>query len=244
MPEPDCDGSLEQPDLQRYVPAMLSPEEHLERLRYDVDTVLQLQLRSYSDESWKPVANALAEYGYGVMKGWLFTRRIYSEVARGGFGSLPRCPESWLDEDTIQELAAETVAKALYYFKFEVLIKNKWDPTRGASLATFFVGQCKRQFANVYTVWRNDRADHEGQVCYDPLAWEPIHLDNPSDRLMSVAAAQPILDKLSSPVAREVFWKRFVEGQNYYAIATSTAGVKDGRAAQNLVFREKRRLKK
>ena len=103
-------------------------EEHLERLRYDVDTVLQLQLRSYSDESWKPVANALAEYGYGVMKGWLFTRRIYSEVARGGFGSLPRCPESWLDEDTIQELAAETVAKALYYFKFAVLDQKQVGP--------------------------------------------------------------------------------------------------------------------
>jgi hypothetical protein len=84
MPEPDSDGTLGQRGLQRYVPPMLSPEEHLERLRRDVDTVLQLQLRSYSDESWKPVANALAEYGYGVMKGWLFARRIYSEVARGG----------------------------------------------------------------------------------------------------------------------------------------------------------------
>ena len=30
-------------------------------------------------------------------------------------------------------------------------------------------------------------------------------MDNPSDQLMTVAAAQPILDKLSSPVAREVF---------------------------------------
>jgi hypothetical protein len=40
--------------------------------------------QSDSDESWKPVVNALAEYGEGVMKGWLFTGRIYSEVAGGG----------------------------------------------------------------------------------------------------------------------------------------------------------------
>jgi hypothetical protein len=27
---------------------------HLERLRYDIDTVLQLQLQSWSDEAWEP----------------------------------------------------------------------------------------------------------------------------------------------------------------------------------------------
>lgn len=39
--------------LQRRV--RMSPEEHAERLRYDVDTVLKLQLSAWSDDAWAPV---------------------------------------------------------------------------------------------------------------------------------------------------------------------------------------------
>jgi hypothetical protein len=110
-------------------------------------------------------------------------------------------------------------------------------------LASYFVGQCKHQFPNVYTVWRNDRIRHGRTVPWgDPFAWDSTLTNNPSDELMTSAAAQRILDKLSSSIAREVFWKKFVEGQTYEAIATNTAGIKDARAAQNLVFQEKRRL--
>ena len=125
-PERETDRSLWQRRIQRNVPTM-TPKEHLERLRDDIDTVLQLQLRSFSDESWLPVADALAEYGFGVIRAWMHTGQIYSEVARSGYGALPPCPSAWLDEDTVQELAGETVVNALNHFKFNVLMKNKWD---------------------------------------------------------------------------------------------------------------------
>lgn len=221
----------------------MSSEEHLERLRNDIDTVLQLQLQSWSDEAWEPVAEALAEYGFGVIKGWMHTGQIFAEVARTGYGALPGCPRAWLDDDTIEELTGETVAKALNYFKFGVLMKNKWDATKGASLATFFVGQCKFQFANVYNFWLNDRADQQNLVSYDesPTMLPPAS-DSPSDQLMTATAAQAVLDRLSSPVARQVFWKKFVLGHSYQEIAESTAEIKDAKAAENLVYREKRRL--
>jgi hypothetical protein len=50
----------------------------------------------------------------GVTKAWLYTRKIYAEVARDGY-FMPRCPEGWLDDDAILELAGETAAKALRY---------------------------------------------------------------------------------------------------------------------------------
>lgn len=124
MGEPVSHGSTERRRIQRSIPPA-SKEEHLERLCYDIDTVLQLQLQSYSDEAWEPVASALAEYGFGVIKGWLYTGEIFSQVARTGFGALPRCSQDWLDDDTIEELAGETVSEALHYFKFEVLMKNQ-----------------------------------------------------------------------------------------------------------------------
>ena len=119
--EPDSDGSAWHRLIQRSIPSM-SAEEHLERLRYDIDTVLQLQLRSWSDDAWEPVAQALTEYGFGVVKGWMHTGQIYAEVARTGYGALPRCPREWLDDDTIQSLAGHTVAEALNYFKFQVVL--------------------------------------------------------------------------------------------------------------------------
>ncbi len=138
-------GSTQRAPLQR-VPDM-SAEEHLRRLRADVDTLLEVQLHGWSDEAWEPLASALVEYGVGVIRGWMHMRRIFEEAARGGFGKVRRCPDSWLDDDTIEELTGETMAKALNYFKYEVLMANRWDASRGASLATFFIGQCKRQFA-------------------------------------------------------------------------------------------------
>jgi len=78
--EPDSDGSAWHRLIQRSIPSM-SAEEHLERLRYDIDTVLQLQLRSWSDDAWEPVAQALTEYGFGVVKGWMHTG---SDLRRSG----------------------------------------------------------------------------------------------------------------------------------------------------------------
>ena len=58
-------GVAQDATLQRL--AQMSPEQHEERLRFDVETVLQLQLSGWSDEAWEPVAEALAEYGFSIM---------------------------------------------------------------------------------------------------------------------------------------------------------------------------------
>ena len=228
--------------LRRTVPSM-SAAEHLERLKYDVDTVLQLQLRSYSDEAWLPVADALVEYGMGVITGWLRSGQIFAEVARTGYGAIPRCPASWLDNDTIESLAGETITRALNYFKFKVLMKGKWNPARGASLTTFFIGQCKFQFANVYKVWHNAEADHHGLVSLDhrPEAAPPA-ADDPARELLATDGTEALLDQLSTSLARQVFSKKFVDGASYEEIVATTPGIKDVKAAQNLVFRERRRL--
>lgn len=221
----------------------MSADEHLERLRYDIDTVLQLQLRSWSDEAWEPVADALAEYGFGVIKGWMHTGQIFNEVAGTGYGAIPRCPPHWFDDDTVTSLVGLTVSEALHYFKFEVLMKNRWDASKGASLATYFVGQCKFKFANVYKGWRKKEEEHRQVLHWDA---PPIPLptnEQPSDPVMTEAAVRAILSRLSSPLAQQVFWKKFVQGYSYEEIAVESPTLKNAKAVQNLVFRERRRLK-
>jgi hypothetical protein len=87
--QPCVRGQQDPPHLQRHIPAM-SPDEHLGLLRRDVDTVLELQLHSYSDEAWTPVAEAFAEYGIGVLKAWLYTGQIYFQVTHNGYGRARR----------------------------------------------------------------------------------------------------------------------------------------------------------
>ena len=59
---------------------------------------------------------------------------------------------------------------------------GRWDYRRGASLRTFFIGQCLMRFANVYRAWWNREAraavdvaaDHEALVLLErrPVAGE------------------------------------------------------------------------
>jgi len=66
----------------------------------------------------------------------------------------------------------------------------------------------------------------------------------PGDELMTKAAARVVLDQLSTPLARQVFWRKFVLGYSFQEIASDLPGIKDAKAAENLVFRERRRLQK
>lgn len=87
----------------------------------------------------------------GFRQGWHIDRRA-SRLRRAERSEVHR-EFSWLlddNGDTIMGLARETAAAALHFFRFKVLMKGKWDAAKGASLATFFVGQCRLQFANVY----------------------------------------------------------------------------------------------
>jgi DNA-directed RNA polymerase specialized sigma24 family protein len=39
------------------------------------------------------------------------------------------------------------------FFEQHILRKNMWDPHRGATLRTFFIGACVRLFTNEYNRW-------------------------------------------------------------------------------------------
>lgn len=130
----------------------LPADERLDRMLGDQDLLLRLQLSGYAPKYWEPAAAEFARYGHDVLVGWLskgmmFTK-VYEKTRRR-----PRPPDDPFDDDSVQSLATDTVVVALDAFLENVLKKNVWDPTRGASLKTFFIGQCCFQFTNVYKKW-------------------------------------------------------------------------------------------
>lgn len=127
---------------------------HLERLDADQTIMLRLSAEGFGGSEWEAVAGALVEYGWSVMRAWIVTGRVFVRCREKGLGGDELAPPvDGLARDDALELADETVAEALVNFRDHVLAAGRWDASRGASLTTFFVGNCLLRFVNVYRKW-------------------------------------------------------------------------------------------
>lgn len=125
--------------------------DRLDRLAADYELITGLAWGKFEGADYQYFANELAKYGLAVMRGWMRRRLILARCRERGFGGLPEPPlDAFDDPDVLDELANETVAKALHHFREDVLLAGKWDHHRGASLRTYFIGQCLIRFANIY----------------------------------------------------------------------------------------------
>lgn len=130
----------------------LDRAERIDRLAADADLVLTLSLNGYSGPEWEYVATELARYGLAVIAGWMRRGMILDRCRERGSGGLPNLDRPF-EPDEIDELAGETVAKALVHFRSDVLMKHRWNEAGGATLRTFFIGQCLLRFSNIYRRW-------------------------------------------------------------------------------------------
>lgn len=134
----------------------LRAAERLDQLIRDYELVTDLAWSNFHGERNDYFATELAKYGLAVMRGWMRSGVILRRCRDRGLGGLPAAPEgAFLDHDTVAGLADETVSKALRHFREGVLMTRKWDYRRGASLRTYFIGQCLIRFANVYRRWHS-----------------------------------------------------------------------------------------
>lgn len=130
--------------------------ERFQRLAGDRELADALRASGYRGRDYDLFANEIAKYGWAVIRGWIYKGQIRGEVKRKGFGALEPEPRPGAMIEDAESLADETVVLALRAFRDKVLVSGKWDPAKGASLRTFFVGQCLLQFSNVYKRWRRE----------------------------------------------------------------------------------------
>lgn len=131
-------------------------EERVDRLAGDRELEAALRADGFRGRDYDLFAIEIAKYGWAVIRGWIYKGQIAGEVKRKGFGALEPEPRAGAMIEDAEGLADETVVLALTAFRDKVLVPGKWDPMRGASLRTFFVGQCLLQFSNVYKRWRRE----------------------------------------------------------------------------------------
>jgi len=161
---PVVSGALLQPDEEEdgrsSLTAWIGESNHtsearfFDRLAADLDLINTLAMRGFEGRDYDYFAGELAKYGMAVIGSWLRRGVIFQRVRERGYGGLPAPPAGALDDpETVDELTNETVAKALFHFRQDVLLRRRWDATRGAAIRTYFIGQCLIRFANIYRVW-------------------------------------------------------------------------------------------
>lgn len=143
----------------------LSAAEQRDRLAGDAELVEALRRDGFAGPAWDYFANELARYGLAVIRKWIRTGQIDGKCAEKGLRTKPLPPQTAADETAVASIADETVAEALVVFRDNVLARGVWDPAKGASLNTFFIGQCLLRYRNAAARWLRQQHD---EVPTDP----------------------------------------------------------------------------
>ncbi len=157
---------------------------NLARLTAERHRINKLRAEGFQGSDFEVFQADLVSYGYPVIRSWIRRRLIYALCADKN--RPVTCPEDVRDflagpagaEDR-QELALETVARALRLFRERALIGGEWDPDRGASLSTYFVGACLLVFSGVFRPWL---AQHQHWHQAGPHGLDPTQQQDTSPR--------------------------------------------------------------
>ena len=237
---PDCPERHAAPAESRYDPATV-PDEclyveghqqaagRLDRLAGDVDLLSTLRRTGFSGPDYTIFATELAKYGIAVIGSWIRSRAIFARCKEKGWGLPPPPPTSSLDEpDTVEELTNETVAKALKHFREDVLLPDRWDPRGGASIRTFFIGQCPLRFGNIYRAWRTAELK-SAAIPASPFDMEDLaqgRIASAEDEVITAQLAMDALRAVRNPIVRR-------------ALAMSAAGYSQREIADRLMVTTK-----
>lgn len=194
---PREDSTDVESDLRR----IAETDDHLARLAGDRDLVDELRREHFTGPMWERAAEELVRYGVAVLTAWMLKGKIYHKCAAKG-RAIPRAPEGALDYDEAFSIAGEVAAVALHHFRSDVLLPGRWDPARGASLTTYFTGQCILRFPNVWRAWvPRDPAPLRDEDALSQMA-RPDSVED--DVIRSLMAAEA-LQQVRSPQARKAF---------------------------------------
>lgn len=152
--ELELSGSVDESWLAEHDDVMT---DYLRRLEADRSIVDELRAAGFQGIHYDYFATELTKYALAVMTAWIVTAQIFPKMRARGMGGLPEpLGHELRNQDEAESLAGETIAESLRNFRQYVLIPGRWNPERGASIRTYFIGQCLLRFANIYRAWHRN----------------------------------------------------------------------------------------
>lgn len=200
--EPGVDPAelIEANELRRFESTPAA--RRLAHIAADQEIMLRLSVEGFGGRAWVEVSEALVQYGWAVMEAWIITGQVFvkcGEKHLGGGTLAP--PRGGMPRDDAVQLASDTVGDAIVNFRDNVLARGQWDPSRGASLATFFIGNCLLRFVNHYRKWRATTMRERVQEDVEP---EPRASDDPAAIVVEDERLREILSPLTDPHNRAI----------------------------------------
>lgn len=235
----ECDVELSR---SLRAPEFHSATERLDRLGADEELVLRLGLSRFGGRDWQRTAEEFAVYGLAVLRAWIRTREIFGKVQYRTGMSLSQPPEGWLDDpDVANELANLTIAIACPAFR-QVLMEHKWRSDGGASLRTFFIGQCLYRLLNVYRdaagLERRRRANEATGAAAEFDGWiDPSTIPAGDAAVGRLRIAEHLADV--KPLPRQAMLLQ-AAGASYDEIAAELQ-IPNAKAVENLLAYERKR---
>lgn len=160
-------------DLERESPALSSDDareagyqglsdqerdelDRIARRAADQELIAELAHAGFAGAAYDAFADDLARYAISVLGGWLRTGYIFS-LSRALAPSEHESLEFADSKEARLEVVAMTIAVALPKFRVKALVEGGWDPEKGASLTTYFMGACVFAFPNQLRNQRRER---------------------------------------------------------------------------------------
>jgi DNA-directed RNA polymerase specialized sigma24 family protein len=130
--------------------------DEVDRLVEDQRLFQVLSSQNFGGPGWERFQDALARYGLQVLLSWIHKGLIFKRCRERG---IPTKKPVLIDAAEVEQLAFSTVAEAIHAFRERVLRRHQWKAEGGASLRTYFIGQCLFQFPRVYARWLREEQE-------------------------------------------------------------------------------------
>ncbi|MDO5512581.1 sigma factor-like helix-turn-helix DNA-binding protein [Corynebacterium sp.] len=180
-------------------------EDCVDRRGGDLALYRALQRKGFKGARQNEFEDVLAKYGLAVIAAWMVKGRIGEKCREHRLSGASVLDGIDLNHSHIEWLVMETVSRAIWAFREDVLPNGKWKPHGGASLRTYFIGQCLIRYIDVAKNWRRQRTADEQLVPFsEKLVESGKHtaVDNVEADVIHSEMLEPRLSRIKNEDAR------------------------------------------
>jgi DNA-directed RNA polymerase specialized sigma24 family protein len=151
----ESDGSPEVPAVKR---ATAKPRKQGNPEKLEADRALYERLQRSDFTGWEMdlLREDLWLYGWKCLRAWMKDGTIIAKCGERGIV----VPARWPEVETLtrrgdlrDEVAHDSVERAVRTFTEEYLPSGRWDPGKGATMRTYFIRTCMYAFRDAFKDW-------------------------------------------------------------------------------------------
>lgn len=199
----ESDGSPEVPAVQQ---TATKPRKQGDPEKLEADRALYERLQRCDFKGWEMelLRDDLWLYGWKCLRAWMKDGTIIEKCGERDIS----VPARWFETETLtrrgdlrDEVAHDSVERAVKTFTKKYLPGGRWNPAKGATMRTYFLGTCMYAFRDVFESWSSSYRRNLFAAA-DPL----VHADlySPHDSFEDATVFQETIQRIMENAGPEV----------------------------------------